>query len=324
MREKFPVFDLHCDTAAELSLQKKSWAQNDLHVDLDRAGRLLTHHQFYAFCCVYDKSGLALPGPLAEARFYGAVSDFYTQLEQNRERAKLCRNVEDLIAAAQEHKQGVFLSLEGPEAIGCDPERLEELKELGFLMTTLTWNYPNELAGPHGTELGLTDKGRAFVLRAQELGILIDVSHLSEKAFWDLIRITTAPIVASHSNCRAVCQHTRNLTDMQLKAICNLGGLVGLNLYAPFLNESGRADFSDVRRHVDHLLELGCEHHIALGGDLDGCDALPAGFSGVESYNDLGRYLMRTGLDELTVNNVFNNNAVRFSMQHLQKKRVGG
>lgn len=324
MREKFPVFDLHCDTAAELSLQKKSWAQNDLHVDLDRAGRLLTHHQFYAFCCVYDRSGLPLPGPLAEARFYGAVSDFYTQLEQNRERAKLCRNVEDLIAAAQEHKQGVFLSLEGPEAIGCDPERLEELKELGFLMTTLTWNYPNELAGPHGTELGLTDKGRAFVLRAQELGILIDVSHLSEKAFWDLIRITTAPIVASHSNCRAVCQHTRNLTDMQLKAICNLGGLVGLNLYAPFLNESGRADFSDVRRHVDHLLELGCEHHIALGGDLDGCDALPAGFSGVESYNDLGRYLMRTGLDELTVNNVFNNNAVRFSMQHLQKKRVGG
>ncbi len=101
MREKFPVFDLHCDTAVELSLQKKQLAANDLHIDLERADRLLTHQQFYAFCCVYDRSGLPLPGPLAEARFYGAVSDFYTQLEQNRERAKLCRNVEDLISAAQ-------------------------------------------------------------------------------------------------------------------------------------------------------------------------------------------------------------------------------
>ena len=324
MRQQFPVFDLHCDTALELSLQKKALAANDLHLDLDRAGRLLTHHQFYAFCCVYGADFLPLPGPLAEARFYAAVADFYTQLEQNRDRAKLCRNVEDLIAAAKEHKQGVFLSLEGPEAIGCDPDRLEELKELGFLMTTLTWNYPNPLAGPHGTDLGLTDRGRAFVRRAQELGILIDVSHLSEKAFWDLADVTSAPIVASHSNSRAVCGHSRNLTDKQFQVICNLGGLVGLNLYPPFLNESGKADFSDVKRHLDHFLALGGRHHLALGGDLDGCDALPTGFTGVENYNDLGRWLMQQGLDELTVCSVFNNNAVTFALRHLQKKRVGG
>ena len=324
MREQFPVFDLHCDTAVELSRQKKSWASNDLQIDLDRAGRLLTHHQFYAFCCVFGEGGHPLPWPLAEARFYTALSDFYTQLEQNRDRTKLCRNVEDLIAAAKEQKQGVFLSLEGPEVIGCDPDRLEELKELGFLMTTLTWNYPNTLAGPHGTELGLTDRGKAFVRRAQELGIVIDVSHLSEKAFWDMVDITTAPIVASHSNSRAVCDHTRNLTDKQFKVICNLGGLVGLNLYAPFLNESGKADFSDVKRHLDHFLELGGQHHLAVGGDLDGCDVLPTGFTGVENYNDLGRWLMQQGLEEETVCSVFNNNAVVFAMQHLQRKRVGG
>ncbi len=324
MRERFPVFDLHCDTALELSLQKKSLAANDLHIDLDRADRLLTHHQFYAFCCVYDRQGQALPQPQAEACFYHAVSDFYSQLSSNQNRVKLCRNVEDLIVAARENKQGIFLSLEGPEVIDCDPDRLEELKDLGFLMTTLTWNYPNALAGPHGTEIGLTDRGKAFVRRAQDLGILIDVSHLSEKAFWDLVDITSAPIVASHSNSRAVCDNTRNLTDKQFRVICNLGGLVGLNLYAPFLNDSGNADFSDVKRHLDHFLELGGQHHLALGGDLDGCDRLPVGFSGVEHYNDLGRYLMRQGMEELTVNNIFNNNAVRFSMQHLQKKRVGG
>ena len=324
MREQFPVFDLHCDTAVELSAQKKPWASNDLHIDLDRAGCLLTHHQFYAFCCVIGADWKPLPAPLAEARFFTAVSDFYTQLEQNRDRARLCRNVEDLIAAAQEGKQGVFLSLEGPEVIDCDPDRLEELKDLGFLMTTLTWNYPNALAGPHTTDQGLTDRGRAFVRRAQELGIVIDVSHLSERAFYDLVDITTAPLVASHSNSRAVCGHSRNLTDQQFKILCNLGGLVGLNLYPPFLRDSGQADFSDVKRHLDHFLDLGGYHHLALGGDLDGCEVLPRGFRGVESYNDLGRYLMQQGMEELTVNNVFNNNAVRFAMQHLQRKRVGG
>ena len=324
MREQFPVFDLHCDTAVELSRQNKPWGSNDLHIDLDRAGKLLTHHQFYAFCCVMDREGLPLPAPLAEARFYNAVSDFYTLLERNRDRTKLCRNVEDLIEAAREGRQGVFLSLEGPEPIGCDPDRLEELKELGFLMTTLTWNHPNALAGPHGTDLGLTDQGKAFVRRAQELGIVIDVSHLSEKAFWDLVDITTTPIVASHSNSRAVCDHTRNLTDKQFQVICNLGGLVGLNLYAPFLNESGKADFSDVKRHIDHFLELGGQRHLALGGDLDGCDVLPTGFTGVENYNDLGRWLLQQGLDELTVCSIFNNNAMMFALKHLQRSRVGG
>ena len=323
MRQQFPVFDLHCDTATELSLQGKAWDVNDLHIDLERAGRLLTHHQFYAFCCVYGKDYSPLPGTMAESRFYQAISDFYSQLGQNKDSAKLCRNVEDLIAAAKENKQGVFLSLEGPEAIGCDPDRLDELKELGFLMTTLTWNFPNALVGPHGTDQGLTDLGKAFVRRAQELGIVIDVSHLSEKAFWDLADITSAPIIASHSNSRALCPHSRNLTDEQFKVICNLGGLVGLNLYPPFLNEKGTADFSDFKRHMDHFLDLGGEHHLAVGGDLDGCDRLPTGFTGVESWNDLGHWLLQQGEEEETVNSVFNNNAVMFALKHLQKTRVG-
>ena len=110
MREQFPVFDLHCDTATELSLQGKALASNDLHIDLDRAGRLLTHHQFYAFCCVYDKEFLPLPGPLAESRFYTAVADFYSQLEQDTDRVKLCRNAEDLIRTPE---QGAGVTVPG-------------------------------------------------------------------------------------------------------------------------------------------------------------------------------------------------------------------
>ena len=323
MRERFPVFDLHCDTAVELSLQKKPWNSNDLHIDLDRGDRLLHHIQVYSFCCVYDEKGLPLAGYAAEQRFIRALSDFYTQLDRHSDRVRLCRSAEDLIACTKEGKRAVFLSLEGPEAISCNPDRLDELKDLGFVMTTLTWNNPNLLAGPHTSDAGLTDLGKAFVRRAQQLGIVIDVSHLSEKAFWDLCDITSAPIVASHSNSRAICGHSRNLTDRQAKTIFNFGGLVGLNLYAPFLSLDGKADFDTVRRHVDHFLELGGEHHLALGGDLDGCNRLPAGFTGVESYNDLGRYLLESGMEEELVNHIFNNNAVHFFVQHLQKSRVG-
>ena len=90
------------------------------------------------------------------------------------------------------------------------------------------------------------------------------------------------------------------------------------------LNETGIADFSDFKRHMDHFLELGGFHHLSIGGDLDGCDQLPTGFAGVESWNDLGRWLQQQGVEEETVNNVFNNNAVLFALKHLQKSRVGG
>ena len=323
MREQFPVFDLHCDTAVELSARGKAWEKNDLHIDLERAKGLLHHIQVYAFCCVYDRQGKPLAQEEAEAAFVNSYAAFLSELSLHRDTHRLCRSAEDMIAAVREGKQPVFLSLEGPEVINCDPGRLEELKSLGFIMTTLTWNYTNALAGPHTTEEGLTAQGKAFVRQAQDLGLLIDVSHLSEKAFWDLCDITSAPILASHSNSRAVCDHSRNLTDRQFKTICNFGGLVGLNLYPPFLNPSGNAEFSDVRRHLDYFLSLGGEHFLALGGDLDGCDSLPAGFAGVESWNELGKYLIASGMEEEQVLHIFNNNAVRFFLQHLQKRRVG-
>ena len=323
MRERFPVFDLHCDTATELFARKQAWQKNSLQLDLERAGRLMSHIQVYAFCCVYSETGEPLSPDEAEQRFLMNLSNFYSELELHRDTHRLCRTAEDMIAAVGEGKHPVLLALEGPEAIGCDPGRLEELKELGFVMTTLTWNYKNTLAGSHLTGEGLSPEGKIFVRRAQELGLILDVSHLSEQAFWDLCDVTSAPFIASHSNSRAVCNHSRNLTDEQFKVIRNFGGLVGLNLYAPFLNESGKADFSDVRRHLEHFLSLRGENFVSLGGDLDGCDALPVGFRGVDNYNDLGRWLLGQGMEELQVLNFMNNNASRFFLTHLQKKRVG-
>ena len=297
----YPVFDLHCDTAVELFLQKKSLARNDLQIDLERAARLSSYTQFFAFCCVYDTQGKQLPQPDCAALFRASLSHF------QKSAGTICESP----GRAWFHP---LLSLEGPEAIDCDPDRLEGLYEQGFRMTTLTWNYRNALAGSCMTGEGLSDRGREFVREAQRRGIVIDVSHLSERAFWDLVDITTKPIVASHSNSRVCCKNVRNLTDDQFKAIRDSGGLVGMNLYAPFLNESGRASFDDVRRHLEHWLALGGERTVALGGDLDGCDVLPEGFKGVEDYNALGTTLSAVFGEEQILAMV-TGNAERFCWQ---------
>ena len=304
--DAFPVFDLHCDTSVELFLQKKSLRKNDLQIDLARAPhtpRASLYRQVFSFCCVYDRQGKPRTQEDAERLLLDSLAYFAEELERNGDRIVRAGNDDRTKAAA-------YLSLEGPEAIDCDPARLEWLRDRGFCMTTLTWNFANSLAGSCLTGEGLSARGREFVKEAQRLGIAIDVSHLSDAAFWDLVDFTTKPIVASHSNSRFCCNNARNLTDDQFKAIRDLGGVVGLNLYAPFLNGSGKASFDDVRRHLEHWLALGGEKTVALGGDLDGCDVLPAGFAGIEDYLKLGESLAAS-FGEEQIAAMFTGNAER-------------
>ena len=211
----------------------------------------------------------------------------------------------------QAGKCAAFLAIEGAEAVREDEGLLEHAYESGVRMISLVWNLPNGLAAPCGSDEGLTETGRRFFKRAQTLGMLVDVSHLSEKGFWDMIELAEKPVLASHSNSFSVCPHPRNLTDDQFRAICDLGGTAGLNLYVPFLTEQPRASFDDLRRHLDHFLELGGEGHIALGADLDGCDRLPAGFSGLDDYEALGDFLKNTGYSDETIQNLFCNSLMK-------------
>ena len=120
-----------------------------------------------------------------------------------------------------------------------------------------------------------------------------------------MAELAEKPIVASHSDAFAVCPHPRNLTDAQFRAICDLDGTVGLNLYGPFLTREKTPTLDDLRRHLDHFLTLGGEGHLALGADLDGCEILPEGFAAVDDYNALGDYLVKTGYSDETIQNLF-------------------
>lgn len=302
-----PVFDLHCDTALELLNREggpaKSLRKNDLHIDLERAGELAG----YAQCFACFTTNLYKQSP--ELMFERELNNIVSQLESYSDVIRQAFCADDIEKNHQHGLMSAILTIEGPAGFKFDPSRLEELYMIGFRITTLGWNEHNPLTGSHVTGEGLSDLGRAYVKEAQRLGMLIDVSHISDRGFWDIMEITEKPVIATHSNSRKVHNVSRNLTDDMFRAICQSGGVAGMNLYADFLGDS--ADLETICKHILHFLELDpTGEHIALGGDLDGCDVLPSGFAGIQDYPALADCLQQHGLSEDMIRNIYWNNAL--------------
>lgn len=307
----FPVFDLHCDTAYALLGEDHNSAgslkKNSLHIDLERAKILPGYAQCFAcFTTPYSQEWYNI-APLTI--FERELATIQREIDKNKRQIAIAYAPGDIERNRQKGKASAILTIEGPAGFGYDPELLQDLSVIGFRMTTLTWNESNPLAGSHKTGGRLTDQGREFVKEAQRLGMLIDVSHLSDEAFWDVIAMTQAPVVASHSNSRSVCNVSRNLTDDMFRAICESGGVAGINQYAAFVGDKPTLD--SVCDHVLHWMKLDPEcNHIALGADLDGCDTLTEGFNGIEGYPALAQALLQRGLSEKQVENIYWNNAM--------------
>lgn len=308
---KFPVFDLHCDTALALLgedvNQAGSLASNKGHIDLNRAEKLAGYCQCFAcFTTPYMEQWHHITPTLV---FEREIATIQREIDKNKKRISIAYTPEDVIANQEKGKMSAILTIEGPAGFGFDPELLESMFLAGFRISTLGWNESNPLTGSNQTGGGLTELGKAYVRQAQSLGILVDVSHISDEGFWDIMKITQAPVIASHSNSRALCNHSRNLTDDMFRAIRDSGGVAGINQFADFLGQKPTLD--TVSDHIFHFMELDPEgKHIALGGDLDGCEALAEGFEGVQSYDALADRLIARGLDAATVQNIYWNNAL--------------
>ena len=305
---KFPVFDLHCDTAFALLgddfRQCGSLRDNKMHIDLKRAGELRGYAQCFA-CFTTTEEKKIDPVILFERE----IATIMRELEKNADVMRQAFTPEDVEHNLSEGIMSAILTIEGPAGFGFDPALLEDLYKIGFRITTLGWNEMNPLTGSHKTGGGLTDLGRAYVKEAQRLGMLIDVSHISDQGFWDIIEITEAPVIATHSNSRRLCDVSRNITDEMFAAICKTGGVVGINLYTKFLGE--QANLEMVCDQIQHFITLDPKaSHICLGGDLDGCDTLPEGFSGVQDYSKIADRLLERGVSENIVHNIFWNNAI--------------
>ena len=307
----FPVFDFHCDTAMALLgddvNQAGSLRKNNLHIDLERASKLGGYAQCFACFTTPFMEEWNHVSPVVV--FEREIATIQREVENNKDLIAIAYTPGEIKENRKNGKMSAILTLEGTAGFGYDPELLESLSLIGFRISSLGWNEKNPLTGSHKTGGGLTDRGREYVREAQRLGMLVDVSHISDEGFWDIIKITNAPVIATHSNSRAVCPDSRNLTDDMFRAICETDGVAGYNVCAEFTGEKPTID--TICDHIFHFLELDPSgKHISLGGDLDGITNMPTGFEGVQSYPALAGRLMERGLNEALVMDIFWNNAI--------------
>ena len=227
-------------------------------------------------------------GQMAALSATMAMASLLFRIEAASEgRFTVCRSVKDIREAMAAGQIAAVLHIEGAEAIDADLKSLDVLYQAGLRSIGPVWSRSNVFAhgvpfrfpSPPDTGPGLTDAGKALIRRCNELRIQVDLSHLNEKGFWDVAEITSAPLVATHSNAHSLCASSRNLTDDQIRAIGQSGGMVGLNFANGFLRADGKWQSENgldtLLRHLDHLMKLAGEDHVGIGSDFDGC-RLPA------------------------------------------------
>ncbi len=320
-----PYFDAHCDTVSALLRRGGRLDENELHVDLRGLETYAPRAQVFALfgdmgaemtkSCRTEaeflrrvRAGEVTEGPSCAALYEALLAQFRACMADYPDRVVHCRGSSDIDRAAREGKTAALLSVEGGELLfGRTPE---EAYRDGVRIVTLTWNYPNSLGGSCVSGGGLTEKGRDFVRQCNALGIALDVSHGSDALFYDVAQVSEAPFLATHSNARAIRDHRRNLTDDQFRVLVQKGGCAGINLYADFLTP-GHCGIGDVLRHIEHFLSLGGERNICLGGDLDGCEALPEGIRGAADVSKLADAMARLGYGDELIRDIFYNNLYR-------------
>jgi membrane dipeptidase len=310
------VVDLHCDTLLALWERGDELARTGGHLDL---GRLVASPVALQVFAVFvpprfgEDRGLRVALELVER--------FWREMEAHSDVLVPVRWREDLDRLGPE-RVGGLLALEGGDVLADTPTLLDVLFRLGVRALALTWNGRNRLADgalDPASRGGLSALGKAVVRRAQALGMLLDVSHASDRAFWEIVAESSGPLVASHSNARAVTEHPRNLTDDMLRALATRGGVVGLNLHAPFLTQGQEADWDDLFRHLDHLLAVAGEDAVALGSDFDGIPTPPRGMPDVVGFHALLEEMARRGWSEERIAKVAGRNAERVLRQVLPK-----
>jgi len=299
---KLAVFDAHNDSITEREdLEALTTRLNDGHWDLVRFAEGGGRWQIAAIFTPPKFSGIE-----ALAYALNHLERALDWVERNRDKVRLILTKRDL---EDDGRIGILLSLEGASPIMGRVEFLRLFFRLGIRCLTLTWNHRNELAdgvGVGDAAGGLTEVGKAVVAECERLGIAVDVSHLSERSFWDLIKVATKPVFASHSNFRSLCDHPRNLTDEQAKAVAERGGVICLTFVPAFVG----GDLAQFVRHYFHGVELVGEKALGLGSDFDGCrnPVLPD----ASAFPQLAQALRKSGVPLPALKSLFHANLLRY------------
>ena len=267
---------------------------------------------------------LPLPEPIEWSE---AVSVVASQIAILRELERLggltiCRSVSDIRSAFKEGKIAAIFHIEGAEAIDANLHMLEVLHSAGLRSIGPVWSRPTifgegvpfSFPSTPDSGSGLTERGLALIKRCNELRIMVDLSHLNEAGFWDVVRLSNSPLVATHSNVHSISQHSRNLTDEQLRAIADSDGMVGLNFAAAFLREDGKmladVQLDQMLKHLDYLLEILGEDRVGLGSDYDGA-VMPEELTDLSDLPNLRLAMKENGYDEILIKKLCHGNWLR-------------
>ena len=311
----YALIDLHCDTLTDC----KYAAGNPDTLDdpkrvlsLSAIPRDVRWAQFFAIFIPDEQRGRAAIDYFDQNR-----RNFDRQMKRFSDRVSPCRSLGDMEAAFAQSKTAAFLTVENGSVLAGDLSRVRVLAEAGVCAITLVWNGENEIGSGHGTGHGLSAFGRAVIPEMERCGILVDVSHLNDPGFEDLLEVAQKPFLATHSNARAVAGHRRNLTDEMIREMVRRGCLIGLNYFVSFLRDGGEVtSLDDLYRHIVHFLELGASKNLALGSDFDGA-ALPDCLNTPQKAAEAYGYLLARGIGREQADGIFYQNARRFFAENL-------
>lgn|SRR5699024_9623011 len=304
--------DLHADTLMHTSLTgvDSLMHNSQTHLDIQRLSQGGAMAQFLAVFMLNEAIIKKQNRPIISDKEY--IDQLYNHLQESIEKynnsIQLATNYETLESNQMANNISIFLTLEDGRPIGEDLTRLENLYEMGFRLVTLTWNKENSIGYPNSFDKndmrkGLKKFGFEVIELMNSLGMVIDVSHLSDGGFYDVIETSTKPIIASHSNARALSPHPRNLSDDMIKKIAESGGVIGLNFFGNFLNKDITQNQSTIKvmiEHLKHIRNIGGAEVLALGTDFDGMSG-ELEIDGPDKMNLLFDALWHSGWDYGTI-----------------------
>ena len=260
--------DLHCDTAGRIFYENLDLKNKLCKVNIDNLKKGGALGQVFAFFVDQQLNEDSYE------EFLKLYNNFMKEIKGNLSDIEIVRNIEELKNAEKANKIGAFLSIEEGEVIKGSVDNLKKVYEMGIRILTVTWNYKNQLGYPNSEytykNKGLTKKGIEIIEECEKLGIIPDVSHLSDAGFYDLIKVCKKPFIASHSNSRAITNHPRNLDDNMIKLLAEKGGIMGINFCAHFLGNESVSSIEEMIFHMKHIRNVGGIDVLAIGSDFDG------------------------------------------------------
>ena len=310
------LIDMHCDTLGRLQWEPgRVLRENDFCIDLMKMKKTGSLAQFFA-AFVYAKR---FEGDIWKQSYETAINMIEAgkkEFQNNADLIALATNYDEIMANKAAGKMSAILTMEEGGVINGKMENLEELYRQGVRLITLTWNFENCLGFPNSDEPELMKKGlKPFgievVERMNDLGMIIDVSHLSDGGFWDVLHNSKKPFVASHSNARALCGHRRNLADDMIRAMAEKGGVAGINFYPNFVHDSGNITAEHLADHVEYMYNLGGEDFVAMGTDFDGYDEGQSTITNIGQMDEVYDAIKKRGFSDRQMDKIWSENILR-------------